>query len=333
MAYSSYGSQLSTKLSDLESLVDNINTSNISSLWEGKAYNKQDGNLTDVKSSLNQQTKQLNDLILVLSSIDEYDGLVNSIDKYTLERNSLLSTDVNYTTKYDGLTEMINNAVVEKNILKNGIINTLERISNSYTSQYDVISPTEVISTVDVFNNIGEYFEKIDSGFDMNTTVIPFFESVINDSNRMPNFEDTEAWLDKNPYAYSNVGQCTWFAWGRFYEIYGYSPGFTTNGNGCVNQLLKAHGDKFYKSDTPIAGAVFSQGLNEQYGHVGIVLEVDEANDKIVIQDGNYNGSSDSYSVAQNDWGTQTLSLSEFVKKRGGAVFANPIGKEAVMNG
>lgn len=54
---------------------------------------------------------------------------------------------------------------------------------------------------------------------------------------------------------------------------------------------------------------------------------------KLVIQDGNYNGTSDTFEVAQTDWGTRALSLSEFKNSRGGTVFANPIGKEAVLNG
>ena len=41
-----------------------------------------------------------------------------------------------------------------------------------------------------------------------------------------PDFTNVEAWQSpNNPYAPTFYGQCTWFAWGRFYEIYGYSPG------------------------------------------------------------------------------------------------------------
>ena len=44
-----------------------------------------------------------------------------------------------------------------------------------------------------------------------------------------------------NPFAQAGLrGQCTWFAWGKFYEIYGYDPGF--RGNGCTNaEELVAH--------------------------------------------------------------------------------------------
>ena len=333
MAYSSYGSQINNKLSSLTDLIEDINNLDLAAIWQGKACDKQTDNLTTTKSALDTQVNQLNSLISVLSEIDKYDSVVSEIDSYNREKDLLDSSASNYSTELERLNSLISSSTTDRNNLKISINNALSNISNSYSQQYSRIAETEVISTVDIFNNANEYFSKIDSGFDMSATVIPYSNGIINDDNKYPNFEETDAWIGKNPYAYSNVGQCTWFAWGRFYEIYGYSPGFTTNGNGCVSQLLKAHGDKFYQSDTPVAGAVFSTGLNEQYGHVGIVIEVDEANDKIVIQDGNYNGTSDSFAVAQSDWGTRTLSLSEFKNSRGGTVFANPIGEEAVLNG
>ena len=64
-----------------------------------------------------------------------------------------------------------------------------------------------------------------------------------------PNFENMKAWGMNNYYSqFGLYGQCTWFAWGRFYEIYGYSPGFTGNGNQCVDQLVAAHPHKFERS-------------------------------------------------------------------------------------
>ena len=45
----------------------------------------------------------------------------------------------------------------------------------------------------------------------------------LDESKMSPNFDNREAWVSANPYAQSgNTGQCTWFAWGGFYEIYGY---------------------------------------------------------------------------------------------------------------
>lgn len=40
-----------------------------------------------------------------------------------------------------------------------------------------------------------------------------------------PKFNNMEAWITTNPYAKAGLyGQCAWFAWGRFYELYGYDP-------------------------------------------------------------------------------------------------------------
>lgn len=135
-----------------------------------------------------------------------------------------------------------------------------------------------------------------------------------------PNFNNIEAWITKNPYAKAGLyGQCTWFAWGRFYELYGYDPGFSGNGWDCVDELLKAHPDKFERSSTPKAGAVFS-GIGKN--HVGIVLKVDGNN--ITIQDGNYDGITNTFEDAKKDWQTNTYTLDYYRSRMGGIVFANP---------
>ncbi len=135
-----------------------------------------------------------------------------------------------------------------------------------------------------------------------------------------PNFNNLEAWVTKNPYARAGLyGQCTWFAWGRFYELYGYDPGFTGNGWDCVDQLVQAHPDKFERSSTPKAGAVFS-GIAKN--HVGIVLSYDGTN--ITIQDGNYDGKTNTFEDAKSDWKTVTYTLDEYRNRLGGVVFANP---------
>lgn len=135
-----------------------------------------------------------------------------------------------------------------------------------------------------------------------------------------PNFHNDDAWIDKNPYAKEKLyGQCTWFAWGRFYELYGYSPGFIGNGYECVDQLLKAHPDKFERSPTPKAGAIFSSiGRN----HVGIVIAV--KGDILTIQEGNLDGKTNSFQEAQTDWHTIDIPLSELIIKNQGVIFANP---------
>ena len=136
-----------------------------------------------------------------------------------------------------------------------------------------------------------------------------------------PNFNNTEAWGSNNPYSRVGLyGQCTWFAWGRFYEIHGYSPGFTGDGWKCAKQLVNAHPDKFKISSTPAVGAIFSCiGRN----HVGIVIGWDGTN--ITIQEGNLDGKTNSFAEAKKDWHTVTYTLSQFVSICHGVEFASPL--------
>lgn len=141
-----------------------------------------------------------------------------------------------------------------------------------------------------------------------------------------PNFNNDAAWKGGNPYSSSSlIGQYTWFAWGRFYDIYGFSPGFTGNGNQCVSQLLAAHPDKFEASDTPKPGSVFSTSGPTQYGHVGIVVDV--RGDILVIEEGNYMpyGSPDgTFETAQKLVHTGMMTLDQLRASNGHVTFAVP---------
>ena len=134
-----------------------------------------------------------------------------------------------------------------------------------------------------------------------------------------PNFNNMEAWITKNPYARAGLyGQCTWFAWGRFYEIYGYDPGFTGNGWNCVDQLVAVHPDLFERSLSPKPGSVFSGiGVN----HVGIVIAVD--GDYVTIQEGNLDGKTNTFQDAKTDWHTVTCTLNQLRSYYRGVLFAN----------
>ena len=323
MAYSGYGSRVSSCKQNIDSLSSAINAIDIEASWSGDAANKQCTNLENVLTGLKEQSSYLDALASALSLIDDYDSNKRSEERYQNTINSLDTNSSSYQKDVNYYSSMRNSARDTKNELKKQINELLNSITNRYNETLSDIAATEVVNTTNVFKSVDSIVSNIDASFDMSKTVVT--AKSLNESNMYPDFNNREAWVSENPYSMSGLyGQCTWFAWGRFYEIYGYSPGFTGNGNQCARQLLNAHGDKFYESTTPVPGAVFSQGLGEKYGHVGIVLAVDEANDTITIQDGNYNGSTDSFAVAQSDWGTRTMSLSEFCAKRGGAIFACP---------
>lgn len=89
-----------------------------------------------------------------------------------------------------------------------------------------------------------------------------------------------------NPFA---MPQCTYYAWSRFYQVYGFSSGAFGNGKDNAREIVAAHGDKFSLSSTPSGGAVFSAQANTlypQYGHVGFVEAFDGTN--LWISEGNY---------------------------------------------
>lgn len=143
--------------------------------------------------------------------------------------------------------------------------------------------------------------------------------------NLLPDFSNGKAWKNSTS-AYNTPflwGQCTWFAWGRFYEIYGFDPGFTGNGYACVGQLLNAHPDKFELSRTPAAGAVFSS--DTAHNHVGIVLEYDEKTKMLTMQEGNLDiVSNPIWSDAIEDWRTVTVSESDMRAMYGDVTYAVP---------
>ena len=109
------------------------------------------------------------------------------------------------------------------------------------------------------------------------------------------------------------------FSWIGWLCHRGILTGFTGNGWDCVDELLKAHPNKFERSTIPKAEAVFS-GIGKN--HVGIVLKVDGNN--ITIQDGNYDGITNTFEDAKKDWQTNTYTLDYYRSRMGGIVFANP---------
>lgn len=123
-----------------------------------------------------------------------------------------------------------------------------------------------------------------------------------------PNFDNNMAWGYNNPYSRNNLyGQCTWFAWGRFFELYGFDPGFTGDGWDCARQLVEAHPDKFELSSSPQIGSIYSCiGRN----HVGIVVGWDGTN--ITIQEGNLDSQSNTFEEAKGDWHTVSYDIDTF---------------------
>ena len=165
-----------------------------------------------------------------------------------------------------------------------------------------------------------EYFKKFDKDFKyINVTGGALAED--------PDFMGHKnAWTSDNPFYPTCSGQCTWFAWGRFYEIYGYDAGFRGNGSSCAEAVVNTHPDKFELSNKPKAGAVFSTKTGT-YGHVGIVIDVQ--GNMIVVQEGNYGPQNWNYPTfikhghgtckTNSGWRTSMYSVNTL-----NAIYANP---------
>lgn len=104
---------------------------------------------------------------------------------------------------------------------------------------------------------------------------------------------------------------------GRFYEIYGYDPGFTGDGWNCVDELIASHPDTWIESDVPTPNCVFSGvGVN----HVGIVTQVN--GNMLTIQEGNLDGKTNTFQGALTDWHTINITLENLSQKNQGVKFA-----------
>lgn len=139
-----------------------------------------------------------------------------------------------------------------------------------------------------------------------------------------PDFSNTAAWRSTvegglNPYNPSLYGQCTWGAWGKFYEIYGYGPSVTWDGSGWAKGIVETYPDKFELSSSPLPGAVYS-GIGKN--HVGIILDVNGPN--LTVFDANFDYYSNPWEVAITDWQINKRTLSELISSYNGVIFANP---------
>ena len=135
-----------------------------------------------------------------------------------------------------------------------------------------------------------------------------------------PNFDNEKAW--KHPYNTYPYGQCTWFAAGRLYEIYGIQDNNLGDGNQWVNNLVNRYPDKFKFSTEPEPGAIYcTGGGGTNKNHVGIVLDVQ--GDIVTTQDGNFNAATDPWEVAITDWATQTQTKT-YMKTYYDAIYAVP---------
>lgn len=135
------------------------------------------------------------------------------------------------------------------------------------------------------------------------------------------NTNETSNWtsytVTGNPFP---KGQCTYYAWSRFYQIYGYDSGARGNARFNADEVVRAHPDAFELSSQPKSKSIFSASSGTwfpQYGHVGFIEKVQ--GNTIWISEGNVyiNG------VGGNIRTYQTT-LSQLQAQYPDIVFANP---------
>ena len=100
-----------------------------------------------------------------------------------------------------------------------------------------------------------------------------------------PDSTNSYYYSGNNPFYSTYVGQCTWYAWGRAYEILGSRPNLSTRGSGAWYDANKSSGAYSYGS-MPKVGAVACWS-----NHVAIVEEVDSNGVGITVSE--YWGSTD----------------------------------------
>ena len=147
--------------------------------------------------------------------------------------------------------------------------------------------PETSTGTITIIPDENEGNEKVD--ISTNQTVSTGYISSVKNALKYESLL-TKDWskfiLVGNPFA---MPQCTYYAWSRFYQVYGFSSGAFGNGKDNAREIVAVHGDKFSLSSTPSGGAVFSAQANTlypQYGHVGFVEAFDGTN--LWISEGNY---------------------------------------------
>ena len=87
--------------------------------------------------------------------------------------------------------------------------------------------------------------------------------------------QGSKYWYSDNPFYQANLGpqqtggNCTWYAWGRFYEIIGRYPSGLSTSN-ATNWYSRTTG--FSKGKDPKLGAIACYGYNNGgAGHVAVV--------------------------------------------------------------
>ena len=227
----------------------------------------------DIKSVENE-TSQANTEDSTSNTVDSQQSDVNESITNEPDRNEDTSVDTDTTvedTKQDATTDTSTSAENNK---------------------------TEDVSKEDTSSSTDESKEKVDKKevpYVANTWYHPTAVNALGYTGEVANAIKEDSFLTSNWDKFKVAGnpfsmpQCTYFAWSRFYQVYGYDNGARGNGKTNAMEIVNAHGDTFSISSTPSAGAVFSaekNTLEPEYGHVGFIEAYDGT--YVWISEGNY---------------------------------------------
>ena len=289
----------------IEEVTDTNNEAGDSSLNVGTNNTDSNGDSTSTPSDngIGDGNDSNSESSLPKEDAPKKDEITDSDKKQDEEQKN---TDNNTTSSENKDTNQSNEGNKE-NEEKQPLVENKEQISNSNTSNVNVENKTEQAVKNEGQNNVTKYSPvtavpssaTVNYGYNESYVDTWYHPTLINalgytgevkNAIKLDNYV-TGNWnqftIASNPF---QRGQCTYFAWSRFYQVYGYDSGARGNGKTNAAEIVKAHSSQFKLSSTPAAGAVFSYEKNSllpQYGHVGFVEAYDEKTDTIYISEGN----------------------------------------------
>ena len=102
-------------------------------------------------------------------------------------------------------------------------------------------------------------------------------------------------WYSRNPFYQDNVGlpNCTCYAWGRFWENADINADFSNRPNLSTGDAQDwfAYNDGYERGNVPALGAIacYSGGDFSGLGHVCVIEEIDEVNNRCLVSESGYN--------------------------------------------
>lgn len=235
------------------------------------------------------------------------DEITDSDKKQDEEQKNTDNSTTSSENKDTNQSNEGNNENEEKQPQVQPQVENKEQISNSNTSNVNVENKTEQVVKNEGQNNVTKYSPvtavpssaTVNYGYNdsyADTWYHPTLINALGYTGEVKNAIKLDGYVTGNWNQFTIAsnpfqrGQCTYFAWSRFYQVYGYDSGARGNGKTNAAEIVKAHSSQFKLSSTPAAGAVFSYEKNSllpQYGHVGFVEAYDEETDTIYISEGN----------------------------------------------